>query len=95
MRFGCELYLHPIASFPFPGKRGHLLLWPLFLARRQLFAYSDVARLQGCKPSHRSLTAMLAFGAIQGATSILTYRKLDKPGLGRLGDSLDDMGPSA
>src|SRR5215471_11965692 len=22
MRFGCELYLHPIASFPFPGKRG-------------------------------------------------------------------------
>jgi hypothetical protein len=32
--------------------------------------------------------------AIQGATSILTYRKLNKPALGPLGDSLDDMGPA-
>jgi hypothetical protein len=30
--------------------------------------------------------------AIQGATAILTYRKLNKPGFGPLGDSLDDMG---
>jgi hypothetical protein len=30
--------------------------------------------------------------AIQGATSILTYRKLNKPALGPPGDSLDDMG---
>src|SRR5215471_8619265 len=44
MRFGCELYLHPIASFPFPGKRGHLFLWPLFPARPQLFAIRKRAR---------------------------------------------------
>ena len=31
----------PIASFPFPGKRGHLLLWPLFPARPQLFANKE------------------------------------------------------
>jgi hypothetical protein len=30
--------------------------------------------------------------AIQGATAVLTYRKLNKPALGPLGDSLDDMG---
>jgi len=30
MRFGCELYLQPIASFPFPGKRGHLLFMATF-----------------------------------------------------------------
>jgi hypothetical protein len=32
--------------------------------------------------------------AIQGATALLTYRKLNKPALGPLGDSLDDMGPA-
>ena len=32
--------------------------------------------------------------AIQGATAVLTYRKLNKPALGPLGDSLDDMGPA-
>ena len=37
-----------------------------------------------------ALTATTA--AIQGATSLLTYRKLNKPALGPLGDSLDDMG---
>jgi hypothetical protein len=30
--------------------------------------------------------------AIQGATAVLTYRKLNKPALGPPGDSLDDMG---
>jgi len=30
--------------------------------------------------------------AIQGATGVLSYRKLNKPTLGPLGDSLDDMG---
>jgi hypothetical protein len=30
--------------------------------------------------------------AIQSATAVLTYRKLNKPALGPLGDSLDDMG---
>ncbi len=30
--------------------------------------------------------------AIQGATAVLTYRKLNKPALGPLGDSLDDTG---
>jgi hypothetical protein len=30
--------------------------------------------------------------AIHGATAILTYRKLNKPAFGPLGDSLDDMG---
>jgi hypothetical protein len=33
-----------------------------------------------------------ATAAIQGATAILTYRKLNKPAYGPLGDSLDDMG---
>ena len=33
--------------------------------------------------------------AIQGATSVLTYRKLNKPALGPFGDSLDDMGTCA
>jgi hypothetical protein len=33
--------------------------------------------------------------AIQGAASIITYRKLNKPGMGPLGDSLDDLGPCA
>jgi hypothetical protein len=37
-----------------------------------------------------ALTATTA--AIQGATGILTYRKLNKPALGPLGDSLDDIG---
>ena len=32
------LYCFPIASFPFPGKRGHSFLWPIFPARLQLFA---------------------------------------------------------
>jgi hypothetical protein len=32
--------------------------------------------------------------AIQGATAVLTYHKLNKPALGPLGDSLDDMGPA-
>jgi hypothetical protein len=31
--------------------------------------------------------------AIQGATAVLTYRKLNKPALGPFGDSLDDTGP--
>jgi hypothetical protein len=30
MGFGCELYQHPIASFPFPGKRGHCFLRAAF-----------------------------------------------------------------
>ena len=30
--------------------------------------------------------------AIQGATAVLTYRKIDKPALGLVGDSLDDWG---
>jgi hypothetical protein len=30
--------------------------------------------------------------AIKGATGVLSYRKLNKPALGPLGDSLDDMG---
>jgi hypothetical protein len=33
--------------------------------------------------------------AIQGAAAIMTYRKLNKPALGPLGDSLDDLGPCA
>ena len=37
-----------------------------------------------------ALTATTA--AIQGATGILTYRKLNKPALGPPGDSLDDIG---
>src|SRR5215471_20386682 len=37
MRFGCELYLHPIASFPFPGKRGHLFYGHFF---RLVLSYS-------------------------------------------------------
>jgi len=37
-----------------------------------------------------ALTATTA--AIQAATGILTYRKLNKPALGPLGDSLDDIG---
>ena len=37
-----------------------------------------------------ALTASTA--AIQGATGILTYRKLNKPALGPLGGSLDDIG---
>jgi hypothetical protein len=37
-----------------------------------------------------ALTATTA--VIQGATGILTYRKLNKPALGPLGDSLDDIG---
>lgn len=32
--------------------------------------------------------------AIQSATAILIYRKLNKPALGPLGDSLDDMEPA-
>ena len=30
--------------------------------------------------------------AIQGATAVLTYRKINKPALGPVGDSLDDFG---
>ena len=30
--------------------------------------------------------------AIQGTSAVLTYRKLNKPALGPVGDSLDDMG---
>jgi hypothetical protein len=30
--------------------------------------------------------------AIQGATAVLTYRKINKPALGPVGDSLDDWG---
>ena len=37
-----------------------------------------------------ALTATTA--AIQAATGILTYRKLNKPALGPLGDTLDDIG---
>jgi len=37
-----------------------------------------------------ALTETIA--AIQGATAVLTYRKLNKPALGPLGDSLDDWG---
>jgi hypothetical protein len=37
-----------------------------------------------------ALTETIA--AIQGATAVLTYRKLNKPALGPLGDSVDDMG---
>jgi len=37
MGFGCELYRHPIASFPFPGKRGLLLLGRFF---RLVVSYS-------------------------------------------------------
>ena len=37
MRFGCELYLHPIASFPFPGKRGLCFLGRFF---RLVVSYS-------------------------------------------------------
>jgi hypothetical protein len=37
-----------------------------------------------------ALTKTIA--AIQGATAVLTYRKLNKPALGPLGDNLDDMG---
>ena len=37
-----------------------------------------------------ALTETIA--AIQGGTAVLTYRKLNKPALGPLGDSLDDMG---
>ena len=33
--------------------------------------------------------------AIQGATAVLTYRKLNKPALGAVGSSLDDLGPPA
>jgi hypothetical protein len=40
-----------------------------------------------------ALTETIA--AIQGATAVLTYRKLNKPALGPLGDSLDDIAPSA
>jgi hypothetical protein len=32
--------------------------------------------------------------AIHGATAVLTYRKLNKPALGPVGDSLDDWGTS-
>ena len=32
--------------------------------------------------------------AIQGATAVLTYRKINKPALGPVGDSLDDWGAS-
>jgi hypothetical protein len=43
----------------------------------------------------RAVVAMTeTTAAIQGATSLLTYRKLNKPALGPLGDSLDDMGTS-
>jgi hypothetical protein len=37
-----------------------------------------------------ALTETIA--AIQGATAVLTYRKLNKPALGPFGNSLDDMG---
>ena len=30
--------------------------------------------------------------AIQGATAVLTYRKINRPALGPVGDSLDDFG---
>lgn len=40
-----------------------------------------------------ALTATEA--AIQGATAVLVYRKHNKPALGPLGDSLDDMGKGA
>ncbi len=39
-----------------------------------------------------ALTEMAA--VIQGATAGVTYHKLDKPALGPLGDTLDDLGPS-
>jgi hypothetical protein len=43
----------------------------------------------------RAVVAMTeTTAAIPGATSLLTYRKLNKPALGPLGDSLDDMGTS-
>lgn len=32
--------------------------------------------------------------AIQGGTAAVTYRKLNKPAFGPLGDNLDDMGPA-
>ena len=40
-----------------------------------------------------ALTETIA-AILQGATAVLTYRKLNKPALGPLGDSLDDMGPT-
>jgi hypothetical protein len=44
----------------------------------------------------RSVVALTEVtAAIQGATGRLVYRKHNKPALGPLGDSLDDMGPWA
>jgi hypothetical protein len=61
----------PIASFPFPGKRGHLLLWPIFPARAQLFAefesdfVESVRDLKGhgLKPCRRSIRMNAALAA--------------------------------
>ena len=42
--------------------------------------------------SSRSVIALTeTTAAIQGATAVLTYRKLNKPALGPVGDSLDDF----
>jgi hypothetical protein len=47
MRFGCELYLHPIASFPFPGNRGHFFYGHFF---RLVFSYSLIFDLTKARP---------------------------------------------
>jgi hypothetical protein len=54
--------------------------WPVDLVRR--LATPNLFRVW-------TLTEMEA--AIQGATTVLVYRKLNKPALGSIGDSLDDM----
>jgi hypothetical protein len=86
------------------GEQAHALGW----TARELFGLHTVAERPAPSYSRlsrydesgliwllrsRAVIALTATeAAIEGATAILVYRKLNKPALGPLGDSLDDIG---
>ena len=74
-----ELFgLHPLPDKPHPS-----------FQRLSRYDFTGLIWLLGGRPVV-ALTDTEA--AIQGATSVMVYRKHRKPALGPLGDSLDDMG---
>jgi hypothetical protein len=86
------------------GEQAHALGWTaheLFglhpVPQRPAPSYSRLSRydetgLIWLLRGRPAVALMETEAAIQGATTVLTYRKLNKPALGPLGDSLDDIG---
>ena len=74
-----ELFgLHPVPEQPAPSYR-------------RLSRYDETGLIWQLRS--RPVVALTeTTAAIQGATAVLTYRKINKPALGPVGDSLDDWG---